>query len=322
MTRHRTDLTRGVPLPSTWVNSLMEFVSSLSSPTFKLSLASSTSVQVLAGAGNDQVSMPLAGKWRWAAANVSPAAHPGGAAGVYDVWAAGFANDFTSIDPADATTYGFSLTIRARVSGSPDPPTATGATALSRRVGEVTWSGTAITGLYNILVPGDVPMVTALHPAPWDGLTIDYLADPTLDVVFRLRYRSASSSSYKWVCISGGPMIGASGSMPVSTTLTDLGCTITIPLAGDWLFNFSTYGDFSGDGQQFINIRQGTEALASATAFPSGFVVNGNSVTVAGDVRRNVAAAGTTVSLWSGGSGRPLMSWRRNHLSALPLRVG
>ena len=152
MAKHRDDLTRGLPLPSTWVNSLMEFVGTLDA-NFRLERPTATTVRVPAGAGNDQVALGIAGKWRFIAANAT-ATHPGGAAGTYDLYAAAAANDLTGVDPADSTNYGFTLTIRARVGGVPDPPPASGGTALSRRVAEVYWDGAAITRIINLVNRG------------------------------------------------------------------------------------------------------------------------------------------------------------------------
>lgn len=145
MSKHRNDLTRGSKLPSTWVNALMEFVGSQSA-NFAVTQAftPSTGIQVSAGTGNDQVAIAIAGKWRFNTATVS-ATHPGGAAGTYDAYVTAYDNDLSAVDPADATNYGFGLVIRARSSGNPSPPPASGATALSRRVARVDWDGSNIT---------------------------------------------------------------------------------------------------------------------------------------------------------------------------------
>jgi hypothetical protein len=147
MPKHRTDLTRGVPLPSTWVNSLMEFVGTQYA-NFRLRQQSPTAVSVRAGSDNDQASIAVGGAWRYVESTVS-ATHPGGAAGTYDVWVTAAENDLSAVDPADATDYSFGVVIRARVAGAPSPPAA----GLSRRVGEVLWNGTAIVAVASVL-PG------------------------------------------------------------------------------------------------------------------------------------------------------------------------
>jgi hypothetical protein len=145
--KHRDDLTRGLPLPSTWVNALMEFVGTLQSQ-FDLQQADATHLQVPAGPGNAQVTMAIQGRWRWITATVVQAV-PGGAPQTYDVYATAHQNDFSLADPADATDYSFGLTITA--AGSPPP--ATGATALQRLVGHVVWDGTKITSVQQLTPP-------------------------------------------------------------------------------------------------------------------------------------------------------------------------
>src|SRR4051812_22589551 len=113
--RHRTDLTRGQPLPSTWVNTVMDQLGVMAS-NFRIELANSTTVRVPSGAGNngnDTAVVSIEGKWRFNQADVT-AAHPGGAAGIYDVYVTAYANDFSAADPADVTNYAFGLVIRAR----------------------------------------------------------------------------------------------------------------------------------------------------------------------------------------------------------------
>lgn len=151
--KHRSDLTRGVPLPSTWVNAIMEFVAGLM-PNIAFTILDAVTIQVSASGGNGQVAVPIGhGAWRFNAAAVT-ATHPGGAAGRYDVYATAFENDLTAVDPADATNYGFGLAIRAQGS----PPPATGATALSRVVAQVQWDGAKITSL--------IPLIGVTVPMP------------------------------------------------------------------------------------------------------------------------------------------------------------
>jgi hypothetical protein len=133
--KHRSDLTKGSILPSTWVNAFMEFVSTMSA-NLRLTKASATTVSIVAGTDNDQASVGIDGRWRYNTATLT-ATHPGGAAGTYDVYVTAADNDFSLADPADATNYSFGLQIRAV--GSPP------ATALSRKIGTVAWDGAQIT---------------------------------------------------------------------------------------------------------------------------------------------------------------------------------
>ena len=89
------------------------------------------------------------------------------------------------------------------------------------------------------IVPlASAPLVTSLPSAPIDGQEIRYVADATNGVIWNLRYRAASSSSYKWEFIGGSPYrVGTTSSEATSsTTYTTLasGPQILIPLAGDY----------------------------------------------------------------------------------------
>lgn len=81
--------------------------------------------------------------------------------------------------------------------------------------------------------------VTVLPVSPVDGQTVDYLADATGGVIWRLRYRASSPSEHKWEFVGGSPLsTGATGSITTtSAALVALtgGPSLTVPLAGDYL---------------------------------------------------------------------------------------
>lgn len=85
-------------------------------------------------------------------------------------------------------------------------------------------------------------IVSSLPGSPVNGQECNYLADSTNGVVWRLKYRTASS---KWHFIGGGSMshsVDASESRAVVALtwadLTTVGPTLTIPLAGDYIVEF------------------------------------------------------------------------------------
>jgi hypothetical protein len=106
------------------------------------------------------------------------------------------------------------------------------------------------------LVQPAVPIVTSLPTSPVDGQVVDYLADATNGVIWRFRYRAASSSAYKWELVGGTELeavvkrssaenvIGTS-SYAASTTP---GPSITLPLAGDYdiTLSFASYHGVAG----------------------------------------------------------------------------
>jgi hypothetical protein len=180
VSKHR-DLAYGDRLPESWLDALQEVLSTFASPNFRITLATSTTIQVVAGADNDQVGIMLNGKWRYIAATINRA-HPGGASGWYDIWVTASANSFVAGTPeTDNTNYAFALEIRA--SGTP-------ATALSRKVGRCFWNGSAITEIVQ-----DVPPNPAAHAASHLGGAFDAIAWATVHGRGTLAARPAPSSA-------------------------------------------------------------------------------------------------------------------------------
>jgi hypothetical protein len=142
MTKMR-NLNYGDRLPEMVMDSLMEYISTYAGPNFSLSLSNPTTLQVVAGADNAQAAVGISGRWRYNSATVN-AAHPGGAGGSYDIYVTASDNNFvpSGLPPGqspetDNTVYSFGLQIL--------PTGSTPTTALYRKVGTCTWSGSAIT---------------------------------------------------------------------------------------------------------------------------------------------------------------------------------
>ena len=81
---------------------------------------------------------------------------------------------------------------------------------------------------------------TALPSSPVDQQSFYYIADATNGIVWHLRYRSASSSAYKWEYVGGPPLSAeiTGEQTTTSTSYTDLGTvgpSVTLPLGGDYL---------------------------------------------------------------------------------------
>jgi hypothetical protein len=51
-----------------------------------------------------------------------------------------------------------------------------------------------------------IPYVTSLPASPSDGQEVFYAADATNNVIWNLRYRSGSASTYKWEFVGGDPL--------------------------------------------------------------------------------------------------------------------
>lgn len=86
------------------------------------------------------------------------------------------------------------------------------------------------------------PTVTSLPASPVDGDEIVYVADATYGMRWHFKYRSASSSSYKWEFIGGAPLrydggYGWTWGMWVACSSLShqaTGVSLTVPLAGDY----------------------------------------------------------------------------------------
>lgn len=103
-----------------------------------VALLNPTTVRVPAGTGHDQVSLSIQGQYRYVTAPVDRA-HPGGGAGIYDLYATSAANDPTTFVPVGGS-YAFALAIVAAAA------TPVGV-SLYRKIGHLTWDGAAITSL-------------------------------------------------------------------------------------------------------------------------------------------------------------------------------
>lgn len=125
--------------PSWFANRIQDYLSAANTSLY-LS-ASTTAVAVIPDAAIGIAALSLAGRWRWIEGEISRS-HPGGAEGIYNVYAVAEDNDVdNSPDPfTDHTNYGFELRI------SKTTPSGEGID-LVRKIGEVDWSGTAIVGL-------------------------------------------------------------------------------------------------------------------------------------------------------------------------------
>lgn len=133
-------------LPSWWANAVQKFLSGLSGNVVATKI-NDTTVEVWAGADEDAAVLTVDGRWRWRETPVQRA-HPGGAAGVYVLWATAADNSVNStpLPGTDHTVYAFDLAI---TSGA-----APGGVALARKIANVIWDGVKITGVNMLLGPG------------------------------------------------------------------------------------------------------------------------------------------------------------------------
>lgn len=195
-------LDRGDPAIEPFFDAVQEVLGA-SAPSFYLTVLNSTTIRAVGGTENALNAIAIEGRYRWRTTTVD-AAHPGGAAGTYDVWVTGSDNSFTSVPTEDKTVYAWGLSILA-TGGSPG-------TAISRKVAEVEWSGTAITALRHLtgVRRDDAPVFAQ---APIAALT-------------PLQVRGASSQSASLLTIGNSAgstlvSVGASGGFFTSQGITD-----------------------------------------------------------------------------------------------------
>lgn len=130
--------------PSWWPNAVQAFLSSAYAG-FAVTKFNATTIQVVAGAGDDLVAIAIKGKWRYIEATIQQA-HPGGGAATYDVFVTCAENAIDNI-PApntDHTNFAFALQIKA---AGVFPTIVPGTVDFYRKVGTLQWDGAQITSI-------------------------------------------------------------------------------------------------------------------------------------------------------------------------------
>lgn len=171
-------------------------------------------------------------------------------------------------------------------------------------------------------------LVTSLPGSPTDGQEIFYNADATNGIIWHLRYRSASASTYKWEFVGGSPMrqeLDNQLTPSVSIPFADIagGPSLTIPLSGEFLISFHVEWLIppQGSGSIAPSIGGVTDSTNGLAAFSLGGV---NSGTLTGgssriDMKRTIAATNIVKLRYTGSAGLNLYN---RELSIRPVRVG
>lgn len=112
------------------------------------------------------------------------------------------------------------------------------------------------------LEPLPAPLVTTLPSGPKDGMEINFLADATNGVVWRLKYR-AGATSFKWEFIGGSALMSAAGGsvFPITGNGSDAGVAFTLPLAGDYDAEIQAHADGDPTTDFQLNVGLGVAAL-------------------------------------------------------------
>lgn len=165
--------------------------------------------------------------------------------------------------------------------------------------------------------------VTALPASPVDGQEIYYAADATNGVIWYLRYRAASSSSYKWEVVGGTSLnvFIVTVESRASTTFGDLatvGPSITVPLAGDYNLSVSCLPTPSGSTDIAI---MGYDLGATSATTARAARASGTANSVAFDTSHAGVAASTLIrAKYRNVTGTAFFENR--WLEVMPVRVG
>jgi hypothetical protein len=146
LSKHR-DFDYGDRFHPSFTDALAELLGTYCSPNFVLklipNLGSPTSIELVAGPGNDQVTIAINGKWRYITSTITKA-HPTGGAASYDVFVIASDNVFTPTggEPPedDETDYSFDL----KIVPVGNTPSGSGSEALYRWVARTFWTGSYI----------------------------------------------------------------------------------------------------------------------------------------------------------------------------------
>jgi hypothetical protein len=171
---------------------------------------------------------------------------------------------------------------------------------------------------------------TSLPTSPTDGQEFFYVADDANGVIWHLRYRAASTSSHKWEWVGGTNLLTPlSGDLSTSSTtpvaLTG-GPSITIPIAGNWRFEWSGRVQIYDAGQtnMYTGIALNGAILDNNAA--AMFVSGANGTYMGGDVTmRHTAldlAAGGVITLVCWAYATHNCRFGPSWLAAHPVRVG
>lgn len=285
--------------PSWFVNSIQRFLS-LTASGFFLSLKDSTHIRVLAGPEEEAAIIAISGLWRYSEASVNRA-HPGGAAGTWDIYVVTKANAIVS-SPApgtDDTDYSFELRI---VELGKTPAIEAGVVDAYRHVGSLLWSGTEITELEQF-VPGVHRHAGQHAQGASDPLSpIDIGAVPASSSVARDLLQAGIVSSAAWGIV-----------------LTQVGESGALRTTGPSVAGVAWLPDTTGAGLGLV--RTVTEPVSLPNTVPPALPVAGKFMCVGVEI--GLVGASVQISLVSGAeaASRVLAEAARPAISAGKVRI-
>ena len=183
------------------------------------------------------------------------------------------------------------------------------------------------------IAPGiRTPLHTSLPTSPLDSQEINYLADAANGIIWRLRYRAASASAYKWEYVGGAEITAEvlAAETTTSTVYVDLataGPAIVAPLAGDYDIRGDcsiSWGVSDTFGTCAVKVGSAGTTDNDRVALTTGVI--GASVGAGSQggatIRRTVSAAATTIKLQYKNGNANQVTYQYRRLGIRPVRVG
>lgn len=234
-------------LPDHFLDALQEFNSALGAFRVRVKPGAANVLQVPAGPGNDQVAIAVEGKYRWVTSNVERS-DIGGAARTLDLYVTAAENVIVNAMPqVDSTDHSFALALVEHNAVAP-------ATALKRKVAEVTWDGAKFTRVDQLVGGVSVP---TMETHEGDTTNVHGFADTSKVPV-------ATESGLRivrgWV---------AANQVSGSYVLEGAGFTVTRPATGQYAVDFAV--DYSDVPAVVATCTQaGSFAVVSGAALTAG----------------------------------------------------
>jgi hypothetical protein len=200
---------------------------------------------------------------------------------------------------------------------------ASAATESLRALG--TSAGQALPGNDARLLNATPAIVTTLPSTPVDGQECYYVADAANGVVWHLRYRTAAVGAYKWEYLGGAPLAysyypTSNYNAPGAPGANDTNCTVTPPLAGDYIVDFGVTANM-GTANNSIAFSVYNNSVRSDSSFIQGLPATAYTV-LARRLRMNALAAATVLYLnYIAANGGVVTVYARS-LAITPVRVG
>ena len=181
-----------------------------------------------------------------------------------------------------------------------------------------------------ILNVGVLSIVSALPGSPVDGQIIYYqnAAMAALGIVWPLRYRAAASGSYKWEAVGASPWwaeIKAQQDAAVGSAYVDFataGPSITVPLAGDYVLEYSCFVSPPVNAGGYMSPRIGAVAASDGDSIgATAGDATGLSVSSSTQIIKTGVALNALIKL-QGRSITAVCGFDSRRLSVRPIRVG